>query len=598
MNSHKTINGKQFHSALVSGISNVISRHEYLNKINVFPVPDGDTGTNLLFTLRPITLIEDNEIHDNFGETLKKISDLAIDSARGNSGTIIAQYFVGIAESAENILELDPSSISKIFKAGYEAALDSMSDPKEGTIISVMKEAASTAENNISNHDIISILKNIYESSIDALEKTPDQMQLLKDAGVVDAGAQGYVDLLEGMIYFMENDQIMNHDIIKDLLIENPKVELNIENYTASDFQFCTECIINNNKIDRKKIKQELDDLGDSFILAGTKSKVKIHIHTNDPDLVFKKCESYGQITNQKADDMFKQIESSHNNNSIAIITDSGCDIAINPHNSNIHTVHVRYSFGSKDYIDKISQTPEEFYDELRTNPIHPKTSQPAIGDFLNKFQYLSSHYESAISIHIPEKLSGTIQSCKNAISKIKDFKITPIDSLSASVGLGLIVKSASEIANEIDSHDEIIKKINQLIDDTEIFIAVKNLNYAIKGGRVPKLIGKIIKFLNIKPILTTDNKGNLKLASAFWGSSNLHIKMGDFILKKLDKKHRYKLSIAHSNAEMKGIELVDYIQNNFKNIDDIDLVDMGSALGVHAGPGAFGVGCQKVTDG
>ena len=420
MNKHKTINGKQFHSALVSGISNLISHHEYLNKINVFPVPDGDTGTNLLFTLRPITLLEDNEIDDNFGDTLKKISDLAIDSARGNSGTIIAQYFVGISESSENILTLDSSSISKIFKAGYEAALGSMSEPKEGTIISVMEKAASAAEDNISNDDIVSILKKIYESSLDALEKTPEQMQLLKDAGVVDAGAQGYVDLLEGIVYFMENNQIMNHEIIKDLLIENPKVELNIENYAKSDFQFCTECIINNKEINRKAVKEELDCLGDSFIIAGTKSKVKIHIHTNDPDLVFKKCESFGHITNQKADDMFKQIESSHNNDSsIAIVTDSGCDIAINPHNSNIHTVHVRYSFGSKDYIDKISQTPKEFYNELRTNPIHPKTSQPAIGDFLNKFQYLSSHYKSAISIHIPEKLSGTIQACKNAIGKI-----------------------------------------------------------------------------------------------------------------------------------------------------------------------------------
>ena len=157
MNSHKTINGKQFYDALVSGISNVISHHEYLNKINVFPVPDGDTGTNLLFTLRPITLIERHEIPDNFGDTLKKISDLAIDSARGNSGTIIAQYFVGMAESSENVLELDLISISKVFKAGYEAAFSSMSEPKEGTIISIMKEAALTAENNISNHNIISL---------------------------------------------------------------------------------------------------------------------------------------------------------------------------------------------------------------------------------------------------------------------------------------------------------------------------------------------------------------------------------------------------------------------------------------------------------
>ncbi len=590
-----TINGKQFYDALVSGISNLIANHEHLNKINVFPVPDGDTGTNLLFTLKPITMIEINNFSNSFSEAINKISDTAIDSARGNSGTIIAQYFVGMAEASEDIITLDSTLIAKIFQAGYDSALGAMSNPKEGTVITVMREAALTAQENITKDNIAEVLKNIYESSLEALNRTPDQMQLLKDSGVVDAGAQGYVNILEGMIYFIENNKIINEKVLENLSPQNVEININADNHDRPEFQFCTECIINGEQISRKKIKDILNPLGNSLIIAGTKSKVKIHIHTDSPDIVFKECASYGELSNQKADDMFKQVESIHNKNSIAIVTDSGCDIAVNPHDSNIHIVNVKYSFGDKEYIDKISQTSEQFYNELKNNPIHPKTSQPAIGDFLNKFEYLSSHYKSAISIHIPEKLSGTIQSCRNAIGKIKDFKITSIDSLSASVGLGLIVKSADKIARKINDHNQVVEKINTLIDNTEIFLAIRDVSYAIKGGRVPKLQGTIVNYLNIKPILTTNSEGNLKLAGAFWGNKNLNKKMGKFILKKLEKNYHYNISIAHSNAENQGHELINYLQNHFKNIDDIDLVDLGSALGVHSGPGALGIGLQKV---
>ena len=597
MNEQRTINGKQFYDALISGISNLIAHHEHLNKINVFPVPDGDTGTNLLFTLKPITLINTNQISNSFNITINRIANTAIDSARGNSGTIIAQYFVGMAEESENTIALDSNSIAQIFQSGYQAALGAMSDPKEGTIISVMREAALSAKNNSDNSDLEETLKNIYNSSVDALRKTPEQMKLLKDSGVVDAGAQGYVNILEGMLYFVENNKIMNQNIIDKLSFNDVNMNANIDSHDNPKFQFCTECIINGNQINRQEIKNKLDELGDSLIIAGTKSKVKIHIHTDDPNDVFKLCELYGTLSNQKADDMLQQVESVKNNSTIAIVTDSGCDIAINSHNSNIHVVNVKYSFGEKEYIDKVSQTSEEFYNELINNPIHPKTSQPAIGDFLNKFDYLSSHYKSAISIHIPEKLSGTIQSCRNAIDKIDDFEITPIDSLSASVGLGLIVKSADEIVSTIDDHNEAVEKIKSLIKNTQIFLAIKDVNYAIKGGRIPKLHGKIVDYLNIKPILTTNEKGNLKLAGAFFGARNLNKKIGDFILKKLDNKYHYRISIAHSNVESQGNELINYLQDNFNNIDDIDLVDLGSALGVHAGPGACAIGLQRVNN-
>ena len=125
----KNLNGNDFFNALVSGITNIISRHEHLNKINVFPVPDGDTGTNLLFTLRPIIQIDESDMDSHFGKTLMLIANMAIDSARGNSGTIMAQYFIGMAENAQDWEELNTNDISKLLNNGFEAAYSAMAEP-------------------------------------------------------------------------------------------------------------------------------------------------------------------------------------------------------------------------------------------------------------------------------------------------------------------------------------------------------------------------------------------------------------------------------------------------------------------------------------
>ena len=593
------LNGYDFFNALVSGITNIISRHEHLNKINVFPVPDGDTGTNLLFTLRPIIQLDSSNVDSHFGKTMSLIANTAIDSARGNSGTIVAQYFIGMLENAKQLDSLNNENISMVFKAGYEAASSAMSDPKEGTIITVMRDVSNgLASMALNELDMLSIFQEIYRISKESLEKTPELMQLLKDSGVVDAGAEGYVNMLEGIVYYIEYEKMIEESIIDNIEVEDPVKVNNIEDYQNSEYQFCTECIVESDHISRKNVRESLSDLGDSFIVAGNKTKVKIHIHTNNPSKVFSICESFGKLKNQKADDMHAQITTSHQSKyKIAIVTDSGCDLAVDSHNTNIHVVPVRYSFGDKEYIDKISQTPEEFYHELQSNPIHPKTSQPPAGDFINKFEYLSTHFESVISLHIPEKLSGTMASCKNAIKRMDKLKITPLDSLSASAGLGLIVNSASELSQTIHDHDELVNKIKNLIKNTNIYLGVRNLDYAIKGGRVPKFKGLIAKALNIKPILSTDHEGKLKAASALFGSKNFHHKLAAFVIGKINDDSYYKFSVAHSNAEHEGHEIVDYIESNFKNTESIDLVNMGSALGVHAGPGSFGIGVQKITN-
>tara|TARA_B100001287_G_scaffold273491_1_gene277039 strand:+ start:8935 stop:10722 length:1788 start_codon:yes stop_codon:yes gene_type:complete len=594
MSTTSNINGKELYNAIVSGICKVISRHEHLNKINVFPVPDGDTGTNLLFTLKPVLNIQDS-ISNDVSKALTQISDVAIDSARGNSGTIMAQYFIGMAEKSLNVIEINNKNIYELLDGAYNAAKESMEEPKEGTIITVMRDIAIESKNHIDSNDIENTFKAIYEVSIKSLNNTPEQMQILKDAGVVDAGAQGFVDLIEGLYHYIKTGENINPESIETH--ETGSADINIENYDDSNYQFCTECIVEGDSISRRDMKETLTSMGDSFILAGTKSKVKVHIHTDHPNKVFELCSNYGTVKNQKADDMHQQVSSSHDSKSeIAIVTDSGCDIQYDTHNNNIHMVPVRYSFGSKEYIDKVSHTSDEFYMELMNNPVHPKTSQPPTGDFIRKYENLSTHYKSIISIHIPAKLSGTLQSAKNATKNI-DTKITHIDSLCASVGLGLIIKQASEWAKESNDHKLIVQKINSLIKNTKILQVVNDISYSIKGGRVPKFAGPIAKILKIHPILTNDKEGSLKAESVLFGKKDLHIKFAKYILKTLDKNTHYNISISHSFAENEGHEIIDIIENNFDNINSIDLVEMGSALGIHSGPKSFGAGIQKIID-
>ena len=594
MSTTSNINGKELYNAIVSGICKVISRHEHLNKINVFPVPDGDTGTNLLFTLKPVLNIQDS-ISNDVSKALTQISDVAIDSARGNSGTIMAQYFIGMAEKSLNVIEINNKNIYELLDGAYNAAKESMEEPKEGTIITVMRDIAIESKNHIDSNNIENTFKAIYEVSIKSLNNTPEQMQILKDAGVVDAGAQGFVDLIEGLYHYIKTGENINPESIETH--ETGSADINIENYDDSNYQFCTECIVEGDSISRRDMKETLTSMGDSFILAGTKSKVKVHIHTDNPNKVFELCSNYGTVKNQKADDMHQQVSSSHDSKSeIAIVTDSGCDIQYDTHNNNIHMVPVRYSFGSKEYIDKVSHTSDEFYMELMNNPVHPKTSQPPTGDFIRKYENLSTHYKSIISIHIPAKLSGTLQSAKNATKNI-DTKITHIDSLCASVGLGLIIKQASEWAKESNDHKLIVQKINSLIKNTKILQVVNDISYSIKGGRVPKFAGPIAKILKIHPILTNDKEGSLKAESVLFGKKDLHIKFAKYILKTLDKNTHYNISISHSFAENEGHEIIDIIENNFDNINSIDLVEMGSALGIHSGPKSFGAGIQKIID-
>jgi len=238
--------------------------------------------------------------------------------------------------------------------------------------------------------------------------------------------------------------------------------------------------------------------------------------------------------------------------------------------------------------VDKVSQTPEEFFKELETNPNHPQTSQPTPGDFRRQYQFLKSHYDSIVSIHIPHELSGTYQSALNAAKRVDKENITVIDGLSASGGLGLIVMKAASLSNEGKSLEEINALLPDIISSTKVFLAIKDLKYVVRGGRLPAWVKSVADFLNIRPVLSTKDNGTLGATGILLGTENLPQKLCKFVLAKMDKETNYTVIVGHSNTLNDGKKLFDLLQRENDKIKYIYLIDMGCALGVHAGPAVW----------
>jgi len=597
-NKIQNITGELLYQGIASGIKNLLEYKDTLDEINVFPVPDGDTGTNMCFTLLPIIEEGHKQVSEDAYKTLTMIADLALDSARGNSGTLIAQWFHGMRRSAEDKSNLEIKDFVEAFNHGYKSASESLLNPKEGTIITVMRAVAEKASEleieGCNNYQIF--LKDCYEASEIALQNTKNTLQILKKTNVVDAGALGFVLIFQGVLHMTQKgSQIQTTHL--DISYEHDKIEsLKKDIDFTIHNKFCTECIIKSDDINRKKLKESVKDFGDSMVLAGSKQRVKMHIHTNEPAKFFSACEQFGNVSDRKADDMTKQEHTRHHDDGtdVAIVADSGADIP-EDYLKDVHIVSLRYSFGSQQHLDKLTQTTKEFYDQMQIDTNHPKTSQAIPRDFKKMYDFVTSHHNSIISINISSKVSGTYGSALNASKAIKNKNIYVLDSCTVSVAQGLLAMYAIDLKSQGKSFNDIIRRLEESKKLTQVYAVFKDMKYVVKGGRISKTVKKITDFLNVRPILTTNLSGKLKPGGILYGKRKMALKMSYFINKKIKNYKCYRVVIAHANCLEKGEELLDHIARNNSNILSSYIVNLGGALGVHAGPGSLVVGLQEL---
>ncbi|MDO4262518.1 MAG: DAK2 domain-containing protein [Eubacteriales bacterium] len=303
----KTIDARMVANMFLGGAKNLESQKEWINELNVFPVPDGDTGTNMTLTITAAAS-EVTNLQTMDMDTLSKcISSGSLRGARGNSGVILSQLLRGFTKGIRDHQELDVIDLANAMQKAVETAYKAVMKPKEGTILTVAKGAAlKAAELSESVEDIEEFARLVIEEAEAVLAKTPDMLPVLKEAGVVDSGGQGLVEVLKGAY-----DVLIGKEVDYSFAAAGKKaapVKISAETEADIRFGYCTEFIIMLDKEFGEKTEKEfkafLESIGDSIVVVSDDEVVKVHVHTNDPGLAIQRALTYGPLSNMKIDNM------------------------------------------------------------------------------------------------------------------------------------------------------------------------------------------------------------------------------------------------------------------------------------------------------
>lgn len=309
MNQHTTLNGTDLKEMLIAGTGWLEKIVPDINALNVYPVPDGDCGINMLFTMRSslaeTSSLDDDTIISSVSEALAKG---ALMGARGNSGVILSQIWRGLSQGLIGKETIDAKEFAAALEQASETARHALSNPVEGTILTVIKDAASAAAREALNSGSSPI--STIEAAVDAarisVKKTPDLLQVLKDAGVVDAGGHGFFTLLEGALLHLKNDmdnrspELLNSTTV--LSVQTPQIIPEEEPYG-----FCTQFMINGTDLDLPGLKARLTGMGKSLIVVGDSSNIRVHIHTQEPSKVLEVALDYGEPVDIDINNMDEQ---------------------------------------------------------------------------------------------------------------------------------------------------------------------------------------------------------------------------------------------------------------------------------------------------
>ena len=589
----KYLDGRRFKRSIIASARRFRERQEELNEINVFPVPDGDTGTNMVSTMHSIAKGAESCHDPSISEVSNAIAESALNGARGNSGVILAQFFQGLAEATRGKMRVSARAFAHAAMTAAERAKEAISNPVEGTIITVMKDwATHLSEVASRKHDFVEVLKDSLKAARASVEETPEKLETLKKAGVVDAGAQGFVHILEGIVEYIENGAInavsaglKMTDKIHHFHLKKVKKEI--------EYQYCTECVVEGEHIDKQALRDKLTTLGDSLIVVGNEKKVRLHIHTNQPHQVLSLAGHFGTLSRQKIDDMRQQHQDiiiAAKKKTIALVTDSTCDLpeeVLKEHN--IRVVPVLLLVGQKSYLDRVDIKSKDFYSLMKNTKEPLSTSQPPPAHFKAVYESLLDEYENILSLHISQKLSGTINGALMAATSVGDGRVEVFNTKTTSVALGLIVLEAGRLIKQKRPLQEIVDRINIAIESTKVFLTVPSLKNLMRSGRLKKSKGLAAQILNIRPILTVDSEGKvvevkkvfgrkkvlketLSMALDFAGTvKNPIFNIGHVLASELAETYRWEILRVFPSAR-------------------VMITDASPALGLHTGIGSAGI--------
>ncbi len=587
------LDGPRLRRTLLAAADWVDAGREELNRINVFPVPDGDTGTNFAMTLRAAA----EGVRPLHGADLPTVARAMADScvlgARGNSGMLLSHFLLGFREALGNLRVARASDIARAMRLGAEQLYRSLDEPREGTILTVSRDAAEAAESAAERTaNLRDVMRQTLHKAEDSLRRTPELLEALREAGVVDAGAKAFVRIIEGIVRLIEGDPIMPATWTAEFTVPDAAAIATVD--PEQDYQYCTEVLVRGTGFPPStEIRQLLRQYGGSIVVLATEDLVKVHIHTDTPHQVFALVETWGTIETTKADDMRVQHAEAHHtiHRRIAVVTDSSCDLPdriVDDHGMVV--VPLQVIAGPQTYLDRVEITGQEIYDRMRTASEIFTTSQPTPAAFVRGFQDARANADHVLGLFIAGALSGTLASAQIAARRFEGGSMTIMDSRSASLGMGMLALRAVELAEAGWKVDAIVRELDAIRDRSGGLFTVDTFDNLLRSGRVSKGRAWLGELLSIKPILEVDRMGAVQPLDRVRGREAVLPRMLEHLDGRLTPRPAsFRVSVVHAGIPEFAQSIRTQLIQRYRPRDCF-INHVTAALGVHTGLGAWGI--------
>ena len=581
------VDGPRLRRSLLAAADWVAAGRDELNRLNVYPVPDGDTGTNLCLTLRAVAQsLRDLGDGASLPHVTATMAAASIRGARGNSGMMLSQFLLGFQEGLGPRLRAQARDLAAAVRCGFDRLYGSLDDPVEGTILTVARATADEADAANQEPDIRVFISRLVQRSDAELQRTPELLAVLKTAGVVDAGAKGFVRFLDGVKRLIEEGHLAQGAV--DRVVPNAAAQTEVA--ADRDFQFCTEVMVRGTALpEAAAVRRALRPLGGSIVVLAAGDVLKAHVHTDTPQAVFDLAGGWGTVEFTKADDMRAQHAALQTRRPIGFVSDTACDLPDGPvFQHDIGLVPTQLILDDHVYRDRLEMSATEFFARLRTGA-EATTSQPAPQAFTEAFSDATRSAETVIAVVLSGALSGTYANAEAAARPLGG-RVRVLNSRSASLGEGLLVLRGIELATAGWEADAIIRELERVRAQSGLFFTVETFDRLVRSGRVSRGRAWLGTKLNIKPVMAFSADGKIEPVAKARGSAGAR----KLIMKLLDqalgsRPRSLRLGVVHGDAPELAAEIAAELVSRYTPRECL-VSPITPVIAAHTGIGAWGV--------
>ncbi|MDF1828292.1 MAG: DegV family protein [Legionellaceae bacterium] len=563
---------------------------EKINRINVFPVADNDTGSNLFRTVKGVA--DGLDTLDSSSDLLEAYTQGVFLKASGNSGMMFSMFLSHFTACLSCDSALTLPQLAQALLTASQKSKAQIDDFVPGTIISYLESVAlgmqELTTRSLSEQDF-----GHFTALLTAqLNQTSSDNPFLNDATLVDAGAMGVHYWLTGFLAGL--CEVQKERVISDEATDAPVVTQceSVHWETKPNYNYCVQMTLNISEQMQTQLSEDLAADGDCNLNLYRHGQSRVHVHTDDSKTLFKKIMTYADVTEVKIENMMMQYQANQSKGGIAIVTDSSADIpqAILDEHA-IHRIPITITHGQQVMLDRLTIDETDLASRMKSDSEYPKTASPSLGMIKDTFSWLSKTHEHVIVVAISSKMSVTYQAFKTLANEFRNISV--VDSRTTSGAQGWLVASVADLAKKGLGVDHILAKTQKLIENIKVFVLLDDCDAMAKSGRFGRAKAWVAHTMKLKPIIGINPDG----AGVLLGNAMSLPKQLEKLFKMIQKKHEQnpirRFSILHANNPVHARELESELEQKLA-LKSSGIMPVSAVIQLHAGMGALAVAIEQ----